>query len=187
MRVGTRCRCARSPYSRGSSRTLQLLSNRSCCWAKAWQQHMSDHSSSQPVRDSAAATADAPAVFEARGLTKISALGVEEQRVNVIADFITPLGDRESLGDGYRVEARLVIWEADDIVQAPASALFRKEGGWALFVANNDRAVLRPVEIGWQNGLMAQVLGGVEPGQLVIVHPSDEIEHGISITPRDES
>ncbi|MCH8152901.1 MAG: efflux RND transporter periplasmic adaptor subunit [Planctomycetes bacterium] len=126
-------------------------------------------------------------LVEPSAFTKVSALGVEEQRVNVIADFITPLSDREFLGDGYRVEAKLVIWEADDIVQAPASALFRKEGGWALFVADDDQAVLRPVEIGWQNGLMAQVLGGVEPGQLVIVYPSDEIEHGISITPRDES
>ena len=126
-------------------------------------------------------------LVEPSAFTKVSALGVEEQRVNVIADFTTPLGDRESLGDGYRVEAKLVIWEADDIVQAPASALFRKEGGWALFVADDDQAVLRPVEIGWQNGLMAQVLAGVEPGQLVIVHPSDTIEHGVSITPRDES
>lgn len=126
-------------------------------------------------------------LVEPSAFTKVSALGVEEQRVNVIADFITPLSDREFLGDGYRVEARLVIWEADDIVQVPASALFRKEGGWALFVADDDRAVLRTVEIGWQNGLMAQVLGGVEPGQLVIVHPSDTIEHGVSISPRDES
>ena len=75
MRVGTWCRCARSIYNRGSPRTLQLLSNRSCCWAKACEQHMSGHSSNQPVRDSAAATVDAPAVFEARGLTKIYHVG----------------------------------------------------------------------------------------------------------------
>ena len=74
---------------------------------------------------------------EPAGFLKVSALGVEEQRVNVIADFVSPKEDWQRLGDGYRVEARFVIWEDEDVLQVPASSLFRVNGGWALFVVEN--------------------------------------------------
>ncbi|MBT8428540.1 MAG: efflux RND transporter periplasmic adaptor subunit [Gammaproteobacteria bacterium] len=118
------------------------------------------------------------------GFTKISALGVEEQRVNVIADFVSSKEDWERLGDGYRVEARFVIWEDDDVLQVPASSLFRLNGGWALFLVENGRARQRVVKIGQRTGLVAQILEGVEEGDKVVNHPSDEVAHGVRITER---
>ena len=117
-------------------------------------------------------------VVEPAGFTKVSALGVEEQRVWVIVDFVSPPERWERLGDGYRVEARFVIWEADDVPQVPASALFRHGGGWAVFVAEGDRARLRPVTPGRRNDLQAQVLEGLEAGERVVVHPPGELEDG---------
>ena len=118
------------------------------------------------------------------GFTKISALGVEEQRVNVIADFVSPKEQWQRLGDGYRVEARFVIWEGEDVLQVPASSLFRLNDGWALFVVHNGRAQQRLVKVGQRTGLVAQILEGVQEGEQVVNHPSDEVEDGVRITER---
>ena len=118
---------------------------------------------------------------EPAGFTKISALGVEEQRVWVIADFTAPPERWSALGDGYRVEARIVIWEDDDVVKVPTSALFRHGDRWAVFCVENGRARLRLVEIGRRNGLEAQVLRGLEPNAQVIVHPSDKVVDGVKV------
>jgi HlyD family secretion protein len=122
--------------------------------------------------------------IEPFGFTKISALGVEEQRVNVIADFVSSKGDWQRLGDGYRVEARFVIWEHDDVLQVPASSLFRLNDGWALFLAENGRARQQVVKIGQRTGLVAQILEGVKEGGKVVNHPSDEVSDGVRITER---
>ena len=123
-------------------------------------------------------------VVEPFGFTKISALGVEEQRVNVIADFASPRQDWERLGDGYRVEARFVIWQDHDVMQVPAGSLFRRNEGWAVFGVENRQARLRAVQVGQRNGLVAQILGGLNEGDQVINHPSDEVEDGVRIRER---
>jgi HlyD family secretion protein len=116
--------------------------------------------------------------IEPVGFTKISALGVEEQRVMVIADFTSPREHWRRLGDGYRVEARFILWQRDDVLQVPDSSLFRHGDGWAVFVVENGRAVRRAVEVGRRNGLSAQVIGGLDLGEQVIDHPSDEVDDG---------
>jgi len=123
-------------------------------------------------------------VVEPFGFTKISALGVEEQRVNVIADFTSVKELWQRLGDGYRVEAQFVVWQGDKVLQVPASSLFRVNDGWALFVVEHHRARLREVKVGQRNGLIAQILGGVKEGEVVVNHPSDEVENGVRITER---
>ena len=120
---------------------------------------------------------------EPAGFTKVSALGVEEQRVLVIADLASPPQDWARLGDGYRVEARFVVWRREDAVIAPSSALFRRDGGWAAFVAAGSRARLRDVDVGRSDGLRAEILGGLEPGDRVVVHPDDELDDGARIRP----
>jgi HlyD family secretion protein len=122
--------------------------------------------------------------IEPAGFTKISALGVEEQRVWVIIDFDDPREARQTLGDAFRVEARIVIWEGKDVLKVPASALFRKGDGWAVFLAEEGRAVLQPVAIGHSNGLDAEVLDGLQEGNQVVVHPSDKIKHDVAIVAR---
>jgi HlyD family secretion protein len=123
-------------------------------------------------------------VVEPSAFTKLSALGVEEQRVNVIIDMDE---DRElwsSLGDGYRVEARISVWEGKDVLRVPASAVFRSEEAWATFVVEEGTAVLRPVEIGETNGLETEVLSGLDEGQTVIAYPSDSVRDGVSVKAR---
>lgn len=121
---------------------------------------------------------------EPSGFTKISALGVEEQRVRVIVDFVSPREDWQSLGDGYRVEARFVLWEGDDILQVPTSALFRQGEGWAVFAVEGGRARATPVETGQRAGLATQVLSGLAAGTRVISHPDDKIGDGTRVKPR---
>jgi HlyD family secretion protein len=115
------------------------------------------------------------------GFTKISALGVEEQRVFVIADITSPREQWARLGDAYRVNARFILWEADDVQRMPTSALFRNEGSWAVFVVERGRAVLRPVEPGHRGARLTEVLSGLEPGEMVIVHPDREINSGTRV------
>ena len=122
--------------------------------------------------------------IEPIGFTKVSALGVEEQRVLVISDFVSPAAQWQRLGDGYRVEARFVLWQGDDVLQVPASSLFRYDDGWALFVIADNRAVRRRVQVGQRNGLSAQILDGVDEGETVIVHPSDKVEDDTRVRPR---
>ncbi len=118
---------------------------------------------------------------EPAGFTKISALGVEEQRVLVISGITSPPEEWERLGDGYRVEASFIIWEGEDVLQIPESALFRHADGWAAFVVENRKARMRAVELGHRSGLSAEVVSGVEAGETVITHPSDTIEDGTHV------
>lgn len=117
-------------------------------------------------------------LIEPAGFTKVSALGVEEQRVWVIVAFTSQPAQWQRLGDGYRVEATFILWEDNDVLQIPASALFREGSGWAAFVVAQSRAVKRRVEIGQRNGLSAQVLSGIRQGEQVIVHPDDRVRDG---------
>jgi HlyD family secretion protein len=115
---------------------------------------------------------------------KVSALGVEEQRVNVVIDFADPLQAWSALGDGYRVEVRIVIWEADDVLRVPTSSLFRHSESWAVFAVEKGRAVLRAVEIGRRNGTAAEVRAGLREGDRVALHPSDTVSDGRRVAPR---
>jgi HlyD family secretion protein len=123
-------------------------------------------------------------VVEPSGFTKISALGVEEQRVRVIIDLTSPREIWQRLGDGYRVEARFVLWQGKGVLQLPTSALFRQGAGWAVFVLKGGRATLTPVEIGQRAGLRTQVLSGLEAGTQVITHPDDRLSDGARVKPR---
>jgi HlyD family secretion protein len=118
------------------------------------------------------------------GFTKVSALGVEEQRVLVIADITSDPAEWQDLGDGYRVESEFILWESDDVLQIPASALFRYNDGWAVFVMINDKAVRRAVKVGKRNGLSAQILEGLAAGEQVITHPDNTIDDGVPVKPR---
>lgn len=120
-----------------------------------------------------------------RGFTKISALGVEEQRVNVIVSFANPPENLNRLGHGYRIEVQIVIWEDKNAIAVPSSALFRQGRDWAVFVVINGMAKLRRVQIGQNNGIKAQVKGGLEPGQLVVLYPSSELTHGTQVSKRE--
>lgn len=122
--------------------------------------------------------------IEPQAFTKVSALGVEEQRVNIIIDFDDPPEERTPLGDGYRVEAQIVIWEESAVTKVPTSTLFRRDNRWTVFVVENGQARLQPVELGQRNSLEAEVLEGLEPGQVVIIHPSDEVQEGRRVQPR---
>lgn len=122
-------------------------------------------------------------LVEPSAFTKISALGVEEQRVYVIADFTDPVGKRPTLGDSYRVEARIVTWESPSALQAPAGALFRRGGEWRTFVAEGGRAVLRTVQLGRSNGVQTEITGGLREGEQVIVYPGDKVGPGARVRP----
>jgi len=123
-------------------------------------------------------------VVEPAGFTKISSLGVEEQRVLAIVDITSINRGEHSLGDGYRLEASFIIWEGKDILQVPASALFRKQDGWAVFVIKNNRAVKREVKVGQRTGLAAEILSGLAEDERVISHPDNSIEDGARVRAR---
>ncbi|MFC6686513.1 efflux RND transporter periplasmic adaptor subunit [Jhaorihella thermophila] len=118
------------------------------------------------------------------GHTKHSALGVEEQRVETTIAFADPNGHRSRLGHGYRVEAHIVIWERDDAVMVPSSALFRHQGNWAVFAIRDGRAVRQRVRIGHNNGNWAELLDGLEPGDQVVLFPSARLTDGQRIRQR---
>ena len=120
-------------------------------------------------------------LVEPSAFTKISALGVEEQRVYVIADLVDPRERRPTLGDSYRVEARIVVWENPAALQAPAGALFRRQGGTHAYVASDGRARLRPVRTGRSNGLRTEILEGLREGEQVIVYPGDQVAEGRAV------
>ena len=121
-------------------------------------------------------------LVEPSAFTKFSALGVEEQRVNVIADFVDPVEQRPTLGDGYRVEARIVTWEADAVLQVPAGALFQRGGQWQTFVLDGGRARLRNLTIGRTNGTATEVREGLQAGDRVIVYPGDKVSDGVRVS-----
>ena len=123
---------------------------------------------------------------EPSGFTKVSALGVEEQRVNVLFDLLPDDGGTlPPLGDGYRVEVEVVLWQDDAVLQVPEGALFRdSDGGWAVFVVEDDHARPRAVEIGRRDGLSAQVLDGLAEDELVVLYPADAVRDGALLEPR---
>lgn len=121
---------------------------------------------------------------EPAGFTKVSALGVEEQRVLVIADITSPRERWSGLGDGYRLEASFLLWEGEEVLQVPSGALFRHGDGWAVFVVEKRRAGLRPVAVGKRNGLSAEILSGLSEGESVIVHPSEQVRDGARVRAR---
>ncbi|HJW73943.1 MAG TPA: efflux RND transporter periplasmic adaptor subunit [Geothrix sp.] len=118
---------------------------------------------------------------EPAGFTKVSSLGVEEQRVLVIVDFTSPAAHWQGLGDAYRLDASFILWEGENVLQVPASALFRKGNGWAVFVAEHQRARMRSVQVGHRSGLLAEVEKGLIEGDLVIVHPDDRLNEGCRV------
>jgi HlyD family secretion protein len=122
--------------------------------------------------------------IEPSGFTKISALGVEEQRVNVILEFVDAAGAWKALGDGYRVEARIVTWETNDVVKVPTGALVRSGEKWAVYVIKEGKAEQVPITIGHQNGREAEVTGGIEANTTIILHPGDTIASGVRVQPR---
>ena len=122
--------------------------------------------------------------IEPAGFTKISALGVEEQRVNVVLDFVDPAAAWAALGDAYRVEVRIVIWEAAAVLKVPTSALFREGEKWAVYVVENGRARRTLVELGHQTGQEAEVVSGLSEGARVILHPGDTLADGARVSER---
>jgi HlyD family secretion protein len=117
-------------------------------------------------------------LVEPAAFTKISALGVEEQRVNVVLDFAEPLDRVQTIGDGFRVDAYIVVHQEKDAIKVPVGALFRDGEGWAVFVAEDGRARKRPVKVPRRNGAEAMVQDGLRPGERVVVYPSDALKDG---------
>ncbi|MBW4933552.1 efflux RND transporter periplasmic adaptor subunit [Marinobacter sp. F4206] len=118
------------------------------------------------------------------GFEDVSALGVEEQRVQVVADIVSPVDEWKMLGDGYRVDATFVLWEADDVLRIPASAIFQHEGASHVFRADEGRARLTPLVTGRSNGLYTVVKDGLGQGDLVVRHPDRQLEEGVRIRSR---
>ncbi len=119
------------------------------------------------------------------GFTRVSALGIEEQRVNVIVDFT---GERERwqrLGHGFRVEADIVLWEADDVLKVPLGAMFRYQGQWHVFALEDGVARRQALEIGRRNDTEAEVLDGIEAGSLIVLHPGERVDDGVEVVPRE--
>lgn len=113
--------------------------------------------------------------------TKVSALGVEEQRALVIVELISPREQWKRLGDAYRVEATFLIWSGDRVLQVPTGALFRADGGWRVFVVEDGRARLRAVRLGQRGGLFSEVLDGIAEGERVIMHPGDRLADEVTV------
>jgi len=123
-------------------------------------------------------------VVEPGGYTKVSSLGVEEQRVKVRVDFVDPFPPGMALGDRFRVEARIVTWHSDNVLQVPTGALFRRGGDWMTFLLDGHTAREVKVEIAHNNGIAAEVRSGLNEGQRVIVHPPDAVSEGSAVKAR---
>lgn len=120
--------------------------------------------------------------IEPAAFTKISTLGVEEQRVNVLIDVLSPREQWAGLGDGYQVDTRITVFTADDVAIAPAGALFRRGDGWGVYVVEDGRARLRAVDLVRRSGRAAAVSKGVVQGDRVIVYPNDQINPGVRVS-----
>lgn len=121
---------------------------------------------------------------EPKAFAHQSSLGVEEQRVNVIIDLESPQEMWAKLGDGFRVEASIIVWEEGDVLQIPVSAAFKQDDQWTVYVVEGERAHARHVVLGEQNGRTAQIQSGLEPGARVIIHPGEQIADGTKVAPR---
>jgi HlyD family secretion protein len=122
---------------------------------------------------------------EPSGFTKVSALGIEEQRVNVIIDFDGAPDARKGLAHGFRVDAKIVIWRGEDILTVPLGALFRIGRNWAVFKVRDGVAHTTQVQIGRNGAFDAELLGGLEAGDTVVLHPSDRVEDGVRVEVRN--
>lgn len=118
---------------------------------------------------------------EPAAYTRLSSLGVEEQRVDVVVELLSPPSAYRQLKDGFQVEVSITVWEGEQVVSVPASALFRNEGRWAVYSLLDGRAHLTHVELGEHNGRRAQILEGLSPGDAVIVHPGERIDEGTRV------
>jgi len=123
-------------------------------------------------------------VIEPSGFTKISALGVEEQRVNVILSFTDPIEKWQNLGDAFRVEAAIIVDRADDVIKIPLSALFRQNELWSVFVVEDERAILRQVVAGRKNDRFVEIESGLNLNETIITHPRNDITDGTSVIDR---
>jgi HlyD family secretion protein len=119
-----------------------------------------------------------------QGRTEVSALGVEEQRVEVLVSLTGDSSRWGRLGTGYRVVARFVTWAGADVLQVPQSALFRHDGGWAVFAVRDGRAERQPVEVGHRSGLRAQITDGLSEGDRVVTHPGEGLSDGARVEGR---
>ena len=122
--------------------------------------------------------------IEPYGFTKVSALGIEEQRVNVVVDLTDPPAEWSRLGHGFKADVRVVLWQGEDIMQIPLTALFRNGGDWHVFVEEEGRAAVRQVDVGHRTDLSAQITDGLEPGDRVIRYPTDFLQAGSRIEQR---
>jgi HlyD family secretion protein len=122
-------------------------------------------------------------LVEPAAFTKVSALGVEEQRVNVIADMLTPPHERKTIGDNFRVEASIILWEDAQALKVPAGALFRQGDDWACFVVRDAKAQLTRVKTGHSSGTETEILEGLQPGTSVILYPSSRVADGQKVVP----
>jgi HlyD family secretion protein len=118
------------------------------------------------------------------GFLKVSALGIEEQRVHVTIDFVDPPEVWSRLGHDYRVTVHVTVWKSDNALTVPVGALFRSGDRWAVFVVRRGRAQTFPIEIGHRNNQVAEVISGLAPGDRVILHPSDRVQAGVSVSER---
>lgn len=123
-------------------------------------------------------------LVEPFGYTKVSALGIEEQRVNVVIDLASPMEEWDRLAHGYQVDVRIVLSAGQDVLRLPLTALFRDGDAWAVLVDSGGRAQLRHVEIGRRNGVAAEIVEGIEEGERVVLHPSDRVADGVPIKAR---
>ncbi|MEO9824631.1 MAG: HlyD family efflux transporter periplasmic adaptor subunit [Paracoccaceae bacterium] len=159
---------------------------------------VADILSNDAVRLSLGATAyverwGGPGILEAKldridpkARTKVSALGIEEQRVNAYFLLTTPVGKRPNLGDGFSVFLRVIEWRAENTLQVPSSAVFRQDTEWAVFVAVEGLAEKRAVTLGRRNDRMVEVLSGLEAAEQVVTHPSGDIAAGVSLVERSQ-
>jgi HlyD family secretion protein len=119
------------------------------------------------------------------GFTKVSALGIEEQRVNVIIDFTSPKEEWSRVAHGYQVDVRIILWQGEEILKIPLTALFRDGDGWNVFVAHEGEARKQAVELGQRTGLEAEIISGLSAGDTIVAHPSDKISEGVAIEDRN--
>jgi HlyD family secretion protein len=117
-------------------------------------------------------------LVEPAAFTKVSALGVEEQRVNVIADIVTPVEKRANLGDLFRVEARIITWEAEKVLKVASGAVFRRGDESAVYATRNGRAIFQPITTGRTSGTETEIVNGLNEGEDVIIYPGDRIHDG---------
>jgi HlyD family secretion protein len=122
-------------------------------------------------------------LIEPSAFTRVSALGVEEQRVNVLVDLDAPQAHWARLGDGYRVEARIAVWESKDTLSVPASAVFRRADSWAVFKVKDGIAKVVSIEVGERNPERVEVKRGLQAGDKVVGHPSERLADGLAVEP----